>query len=513
MKRSFARRAGGLPSASLLAIVLTFVLTLLAACAPASVPARTNASQPTASAAAVAAESEQLQTTLAANATPTPTTAPASPLAAIFASPTETPVPPQQEIMIESPVAGAALPNPFPLIGRVSLTPVDRALSYRVRDFSGAVIGNGTLIVQGEPGEVGVFSTTVAYSTPLPGGVQVEVIAPDGSTSLEAQVPALTANLPQGISLSLNGVATRARGEIVPRVRNTRYPIDLNGAPEHLRVLFDDDQLSETFDPRERQLLVLPVDDYRALFRGADLQLFNETIQSLQTLLINRPVTLESDPPLLPASGLTPALRAPLRYIDFKDGSGLRFITHLTQEIAPFTASSLLYTFQGLTQDGQYYIAAYVPISATLLPASPADVPAAQRDEFKRDYLAYVAGVAQTLEAQPDTLRPSLAALDAMMASLQIGDVLGKRSRASSAGRANPNAITGAAVELLNIRSGPGTRFRAIGLLAAGETAELLGRNADGQWLRVRTGDGTLGWVNRNYIETALDTATLPLVE
>lgn len=39
----------------------------------------------------------------------------------------------------------------------------------------------------------------------------------------------------------------------------------------------------------------------------------------------------------------------------------------------------------------------------------------------------------------------------------------------------------------------------------------LLGRNADTSWLKVRLNDGTVGWVNVAYIDTAITLNSLPI--
>lgn len=475
--------------------LLIIVIAFISACAPA------NATPPNESPASVT----PAPGTAGQAARPTATPAPASPLAALFAIPTETPVPPQQEIVITSPARGAMLSNPFRLAGSVALTPIDKTLRYRVTNAMGDLIGEGAIGVEGFPGEAGAFSATVTYTMSLAGPARIQVIAADGAAEQTAQIPMLTVNLPQGVSLTINGVATQARAEVVPRKPNIRFPIDWNGWPRHLRVSFDEDQFTETFDPRARQLLILPLQEYQTLFRGAEAQSFAEAIEAFRALLVERPAKLKQDPLLLPASDLSQAMRAQVRYLEFDGGGGVRFVTHLTQEIRPLTGSSLIYTFQGLTHDGRYYIAAYFPITTTALPATPADVTKAERDEFKRDYLAYVDGIAQKLDAQPESFTPSLVALDAMIASLQMGDdVLG-------AGPLPANEPVGRAIELLNIRSGPGTRFRIVGQLEAGERAELLARDAGAGWLRIRSEAGVVGWVSRDYVDTAFDVNLLPI--
>ncbi|GIV85486.1 MAG: hypothetical protein KatS3mg052_2493 [Candidatus Roseilinea sp.] len=439
----------------------------------------------------------------AAQLTATPT--PVWPLAALLAIPTETPAPPQQKIVIESPARGATVLSPFRLSGNVALTPMDKTLRYRLTDAFGNVIGNGKIAVEGVPGEPGVFSATVAYAMSPAGPLRIEVIGADGAAEQTAQIPMLTVNLPQGVRLTINAIATKLRADAVPRKPNIRFPIDWNGWPRHLRLLFDEDQPGAGFDPRQRQILILPLEDYQKLFRGAEAESFGQAIRSFQALLAERPAQLKQDPLLLPASDLSQAMRAQVRYLEFDGGSGMRFLTHLTQELRPLTASSLIYTFQGLTYDGRYYIAAYFPVTTTVLPATSAEITQSERDEFKRDYFAYAEGIAQKLDAQPASFTPALAALDAMIASLQIdGDVL-------SQGLQSADAPIGQATELLNIRSGPGTRFRIIGQLDPGEQVELLTRNTEASWLRIRSASGVVGWVSRDYVDTAFDIRQLPI--
>lgn len=425
--------------------------------------------------------------------------------AALLAIPTETPAPPQQKIVIESPARGAVVSSPFRLAGSVALTPMDKTLRYRITDAFGDVIGDGAMDVQGIPGEAGVFSATITHAMWPPGPLRIEVAAADGAAEQTAQIPMLTVNLPQGVSLAINGVAAKLRAETVPRKPNVRFPIDWNGWPRHLRLLFDEDQPGGGFDPRQRQILILPLRDYQRLFRGAEAESFGQAIRAFQALLAERPAQLKQDPLLLPASDLSQAMRAQVRYLEFNGGSGVRFLAHLTQELRPLTASSLIYTFQGLTHDGRYYIAAYLPVTTTALPAAPAEITQTERDEFKRDYFAYAEGIAQKLDAQPKSFTPALAAIDAMIASLRIdGDVLSGRPLSA-------DAPIGWATELLNIRSGPSTRFRIIGQLDPGEQAELFTRNADASWLRIRSESGVVGWVSRDYVDTAFDIRQLPI--
>jgi hypothetical protein len=441
-----------------------------------------------------------------------PTQAPA-PTATLELSPipsTATPVP-QQQIMVDAPAPGASLPNPFAISGRVALTPQDRQLVYVIRDAAGVIIGSGTIPVQGEPGGPGRFGAELAYLPSLPGPIRTEVIAVDGSAAIEAQIAPVVANLQQGISLDLSGVASQARGQLAPRVAPTRDWIDMSGVPEHLRVLFDDDQPAEGFTPRLRQLLILPVQDYRALFKGEDAELFEQSVQRLREVLATRPITLERELALLPASDQSQAFHAQVRYLDFPSGTGVRYLTYLTQEIEPYNSSKLLYVFQGLTHDGQNLIAAYFPISATLLAPSPDAIEKEERDRFKQDYAAYTAETAAALDSASYETSPALAALDAMLSSLQMS--------ANPLARPEPTAapagatLVGSATELLNVRAAPSARAQRIGRLQPNQEVDVLGRDEAAVWLRIRTSAGLTGWVSKDYITTSGDISALPVLE
>lgn len=51
-----------------------------------------------------------------------------------------------------------------------------------------------------------------------------------------------------------------------------------------------------------------------------------------------------------------------------------------------------------------------------------------------------------------------------------------------------------------NLRRGPGTAYPVVGALAAGEQADVLGRNADSTWWQVTLANGAEGWVNASLV-------------
>jgi len=414
--------------------------------------------------------------------------------------PAPTPLP---VIVITAPLPDAPLPNPFTLAGQVGRLPADSALRYRLRSLDGEDLADGQWIIPESPA---TFSMTVSYTMTLPGPAELEVRIADTTIRQPVRIPALTVHLLSGLRLTINGLASKARAEIVPGRPHVRSPLEWNGWPEHMRVVFDDDAPpNDNFDPRQRQLLVLPLASYRALFRSADAEAFDAALRDLQALLAAQPTRFEQDMLLLPASGLSQAIWAQVRYLSFEGGRGVRFVTRLATELGLLTAGSLTYTFQGLTEDGRYYIAAYFPITTTLLPSKPAEVDKPTRELFRRDYRAYAEGIAQQLDAHPESFTPALRVLDGLIASLAITDeLLGAQTVPS-------DVPAGEAKTLLNVRAGPGTRFRIIGQLAPGQRVELLARDAAASWLRVRAPGGMIGWVSRAYVDSPFDLELLPV--
>jgi PKD repeat protein/uncharacterized protein YraI len=77
-----------------------------------------------------------------------------------------------------------------------------------------------------------------------------------------------------------------------------------------------------------------------------------------------------------------------------------------------------------------------------------------------------------------------------------------------------PEPATAAAVTDLNIRSGPGIAYAVLGVLRAGQSAEITGISPDGGWWQIQfsgAADGR-GWVSAHYI-TAQNTDNVPVVQ
>jgi hypothetical protein len=169
------------------------------------------------------------------------------------------------------------------------------------------------------------------------------------------------------------------------------------------------------------QVAIYNAQEYASLSLVAAME-----IERLKSLLAERPFPINDAIPFLPLLNAAQDLQAQVTYLDFDGGSGVRFITHYGQEPRPYVNDELLYTFQGLSADGRYYVSVTFPINAAILPASFSDSPVTDDFEaFARNLAAYQAETTEALnQLTSSDFTPDLALLDGIVQSLTIGDGL-----------------------------------------------------------------------------------------
>lgn len=233
------------------------------------------------------------------------------------------------------------------------------------------------------------------------------------------------ASLPLQVSFAYQNLAADVTGEIQlarPYSGGPTGPAPDTAYPTHLRFFFVDAPPVEALVGvgGRPQLRIYPVNDYRLIY-GADQSqqatlLINETINRLQASLVNRPQSFTGDLPFLPPQHNAQIFQAQIKYLDFQGGAGIRFITQHSLG-GPITNRSIFYTFQGLTADGQYYVALFYPVSTTVLAGADEN----QSFETVADFQAHVQATTQQLDRlSPNQFTPDLSLLDGLIESLQV---------------------------------------------------------------------------------------------
>ncbi|HSL31845.1 MAG TPA: hypothetical protein VK900_21760 [Anaerolineales bacterium] len=215
------------------------------------------------------------------------------------------------------------------------------------------------------------------------------------------------------------GLADSASSDRMTAVAsNSTAPWDI--APTHLRFTLTDYALQDKF--HEPRIYMYPADDYALSNPGAA-----EQIDRLRRILAGSPQMRETLP-AVPFFNATPLIAANIQLLSFRSGRGVRALTQYAQYAAPVNNHELFYHFQGLTDDGRYYIVAVLPVTAPILADDEkieAPVPdggvAIPANIGPND--VYYISVTQRLNALArDSYTPALNDVDALVQSIQVTD-------------------------------------------------------------------------------------------
>jgi hypothetical protein len=129
--------------------------------------------------------------------------------------------------------------------------------------------------------------------------------------------------------------------------------------------------------------------------------------------------------PILPWLYARQAFCSQPKILEFDGGKGVRYLTFYTQDPSPVLDRQIFYTFQGLTEDGKFYIAAFLPVTTGIFPVDPPDCPRCGDPNFN-PFVEWEEVTSQELSQlnglESADFLPHLTALDEMIKTLQIGD-------------------------------------------------------------------------------------------
>jgi len=243
-------------------------------------------------------------------------------------------------------------------------------------------------------------STQVVSPTEVPVTQDAGQLTPEGTPVNTAEVSFF---IPNGIANDATSVTTND-------IEYPYTPPTDGDMPQHAKLTLNLYALNgTTYQP---QIMI---------FRSTEYAQYSELTAGIITAMQSLQY-VDGQP--LPESLNGAMFTAQVHAINFQNGHGLRFLTQVSQALLPVNNQDMFYYFQGITNDGQYYVQATLPINAPFLPANynidtplPADGVPFNMDDFGE----YIAAVTQKLNAT-DTFSytPYLDALDSMMESLQV---------------------------------------------------------------------------------------------
>lgn len=183
--------------------------------------------------------------------------------------------------------------------------------------------------------------------------------------------------------------------------------------PEHIEFIFNGYAWNGSM--HTPTIYIYSVDAYRSANEYS-----GEIIDELNILLQNRPAAPDTIP-FLPIWNAGQMFHSNVEYMDFQNGSGVRFLTQYGQAIYPVNNNGLFYTFQGITNDGNWYVAAVLPVANPELPPNGEEPLNGDWEAFSNNFEAHLNEMAILLESQPDqAFNPNISALDDLIHSLQV---------------------------------------------------------------------------------------------
>jgi hypothetical protein len=246
------------------------------------------------------------------------------------------------------------------------------------------------------------------------------------STPLVETPVTVATNTPSGgnvvtlnnVSLTIpKGLANDARTEVVSAsTESSGAPWEI--APAHLKFSLTGYELEDTF--HQPQIFVYPADEFAEVSSTAA-----EQIDRLKKILTGS-IPLKETLPIVPFFNAGPLIAAHIRIIPFQSGSGVRALTQYSQYAAPINNHELFYHFEGLTEDGTYYLVAILPITAPILADDekpdapvPEDGVPIPTDIGPND-VYYTTITERLISLSPDEFTPSLNTLDQFVQSILV---------------------------------------------------------------------------------------------
>jgi hypothetical protein len=240
-----------------------------------------------------------------------------------------------------------------------------------------------------------------------------------------------------GVSFSIDpSLAASVKAEIKP-ASPLQDKTDKPGgvAPEHIAFTFTGPYAAlheqSAFSPPE--IHIYPIEGYKQAYSIEPhyVALVEDEVQRLKEALARRPRSFGDGIPYIDFVDAHQAFQAHAQYLDFQNGRGIFFLTQYVFEPTVINNQELTYIFQGLTNDGKYYVSATFPVSAPVLPDNDSEE-SSQKDrlydsacltcpQYGPRNRAYLKSITRKLESlPPQQFQPKLTAFDATLRSLRV---------------------------------------------------------------------------------------------
>lgn len=188
--------------------------------------------------------------------------------------------------------------------------------------------------------------------------------------------------------------------------------------PDHTMLIFEGYIHAETFTTPA--LMLFSPDEYSEILEDAAIQ-----VSALEGYISDQnDLENAQELPFLPIWNAAQHFHSNVEFLQFKNGSGLRYLTQYVQDMSPIINESLFYTFQGMSDDGTFYVSITMPVTHPDLPDRWEDFfedNDGNIEAYGESYQAYLEEAIKMLDGTDDNMfTPSLQVLDDIVKSLTV---------------------------------------------------------------------------------------------
>ncbi len=177
-----------------------------------------------------------------------------------------------------------------------------------------------------------------------------------------------------------------------------------------------------SFDNPEAKVYLFPTTDSKVKDFKKAYPTVDDSTRDLKGLL-KKQTAAPKEIPFLPWADQSSPFHSHVKYVNFKNGSTVRYLAEYQIEPEEISNERLVYSAQGLSKDGKYYVAVYIPVKTSILKdkSEVATWSADKQAKFSKDYNAYVAKEKVKLDkAAEGSFTPQLNDLDSLISSMNV---------------------------------------------------------------------------------------------
>jgi hypothetical protein len=193
--------------------------------------------------------------------------------------------------------------------------------------------------------------------------------------------------------------------------------MDIFTYPAHTELTIQNYPLTHTQSPP--MIYIYPVDRFSELLPDVLPRRVSDLEGIISDGALSSPVL-----PFLPPIPLKQTFFSHETVLSFNSGRGVRYITQYNEFDNVISSRTIFYTYQGLTDDGMYWVAVTLPISNPILPAdddSPWPPEGYTHESWLQNYDSYVGEVKEAIGSQaPDSFYPTVNILDSLVLNISV---------------------------------------------------------------------------------------------